>query len=111
MHLQRPSFPHRARTQKRGDATRAEIVAAALRLIEQGDFRPNLKAIAGEAGRTEHAVWRNWGAVELLMRDLARTKAPEVAAAVRKHWPGVADAAATDDKALAWLVLVGKPRD
>lgn len=83
------------------------MVDAALRLIDRGDFQLKFEAIACESGRSVNAL-RHWGSMSLFMRDLARTRAPEIAAAVRKNWPGIE---AKDDKALAWLVLVGKPRD
>jgi hypothetical protein len=92
----------------RREAATAAFVEAALILIDAGDFRPTVTAIARGAGYTEALFYLRHRAVYLLMRDLARTRAPEIAAAIRKHWPGVESA---DDKALAWLVLVGKPRD
>ena len=87
-----------------GERTRAAIIAATLKLIERGNFRPEAKEIAVLADIHRSAVTRVFGSVNLLYRVIAREHAVAVMAAVRGP-----DALEEDD--LAWLIMVGRQRE
>lgn len=84
--------------------SRQAILKATLQLIAAGDFRPEAKEIAALAGIHRSAVTRLFGSVDLLYRVIAREHAGAVMAAVRGP-------DALEEKDLAWLIMVGQPRE
>jgi AcrR family transcriptional regulator len=89
-----------------GERTRAALVDATLSFVRQGCFRPEAREIAEVAGCHKSAVTRHFGSLDLLYRVIARG-----------HWSEVLLAAGIDDCHdrrhidLAWLIMVGRPRD
>ena len=87
-----------------GARTRGAIIAATLKLIEGGNFRPEAKDIAALAGIHRSAVTRIFGSVDLLYRVIAREHAQVVMGAVRP-------ADVLEEPELAWLIMVGCRRE
>jgi AcrR family transcriptional regulator len=93
--------------QSKGERTRAAIIGSALKLIAAGNFRPEAKEIAADAGCDNSAVTRHFGAVELLYRVIAREHTAAVAKAAGLFF--TVDHA--DQAGLVWLIMVGRRRE
>lgn len=91
---------------RKGLATRERIVDAVLAAVGRGNFRPTNREVARAAGVTPPAVIKHFGSLDLLYRVIAREHPAEVVAAAGIEAPG----GAPGGRALAWTIMVGKPR-
>jgi AcrR family transcriptional regulator len=96
-----------ARTHQ-GEATRKRLIEAVVAFAQAGNFRPSGLEIARRAGVHSSTITRQFGSLELLNRCVAREHAEAIVVA--------ADIVSADDgmhatRDVAWLILVGKPRE
>lgn len=94
-----------------GDRTRAALMAAMLASIGAGRFRPEARDLAQVAGVHKSAVTRHYGALHLLYRVIAREHADTVVEAMKRHGRLAGPVDPVDVKPLAWLVMVGEPKE
>lgn len=94
-----------------GDRTRAALVAALLASVAAGRFRPEARDLARVAGVHKSAVTRHYGALHLLYRVIAREHAEAVVEAMQRHGRLAGPVVEADVKPLAWLVMVGEPKE
>jgi len=92
-----------------GERTRAAIVAAALGLIAEGNFRPEAREIGRLAGIHRSAVVRHFGSLGLLYRVIAREHAGAVLAALGLEAMADARTGALQDD-LVWIAMTGQRR-
>lgn len=86
----------------RRNVSRQRLIDEALKLMAAGNFRPTGLEITSRAGCHHGAINYHFGAVDLMMRVLAREHCEAVAALLPITFP--------DPKVAVWLVLVGRPR-
>lgn len=92
--------------QRRGDRTRRRLIDAVVAFAHEGRYRAAAEELATWAGVERTALYRHFGAVDLLYRVVAR-----------EHWSKVrlpfSTASLPDPEARAavWAVLVGQPRE
>lgn len=91
-------------------ATNDAFLDAVVTMASRGDFRPSRAAVSAIAGRNGRTLTKNFRAMDLLYRSAARERWRELAAFLPGLDPAAEDFEAKAKK-LAWLVLVGKPRD
>lgn len=88
-----------------GERKRAALIAAVIELAVRGNYRGTASEIARLAGERRQSICRYFGSVDLLYRVVAR-----------EHWqrvqlPTHITTHLDHRKNVAWLVLVGKPRE
>ncbi len=95
-----------ART-SRGERTRVALIEAVLSFVAVGNFRPSGREIGERAGVHLSNVNRHFGSIELLYRVIAREHAEAVVQAAE----GQGVSLPYDHSAIAWLIMIGRPRE
>lgn len=85
-----------------GEETSQAIVAATLKFIAAGRFRPEAREIGRAAGCDPSAITRHFGSLDLLYRVIARERWMDVIEAAQISLP------CPNQRHIAWLIMVGE---
>lgn len=99
-----------ART-RAGDARRKLVIDAVVAAALEGNFRPDLGLLQAVTGMPKTTILSLFGRIHLLYRVVARERADEIVIALRHNARADAFPLGCDNKALAWFVMVGAPRE
>jgi AcrR family transcriptional regulator len=96
------------RRQRNAEATRQALVDAALKLVGEGNFRPEGREVAALVGCEGSLLTYYFGGIEGLCRQIAEHHAEAVlsAAGLEPTAPEAAHVA----RGLAWIIMVGRKR-
>lgn len=87
---------------RRMEDRREKVIAAAMVLIQAGNYRPTTTDIAAQAEVCRSAISQYFGCQELLWRDLARTRWKDIALLA-----GLQHLEEREQERVVWLVMTG----